>query len=119
MHASRPAQARQWHMPEGGTPPFPASLGLEERLDALAEAARATAAEASGSETALHAAGLCSARDIARLAGGWTLAEREALENAWSELEQASSQAWGAAADLAHAQDAASKPQRKRLREVI
>ena len=92
---------------------FPASL--EDRLEALSEAARAATAEADASESVLHAAGLRSASDIAGLAAGWSAAEREALENAWAEFEQASSPSAGACPG---GEPAAPAP-RKRLRELI
>jgi len=92
---------------------FPASL--EDRLEALSEAARAAAAQAEASESVLHAAGLRSASDIAGLVAGWPAAEREALENAWAELEQASGQPAGPVPG----DEPATPVQRKRIRELI
>lgn len=105
-------------MPEPHTPGFPAGLDMEDRLAALAVAARQAAADALESERTLQAAGICSASDLQRMTAEWGGAERQALQEAWSELEQArADEIWADGAE--HAPVAAAKPRPKRIRQII
>ncbi len=111
-------QAQRTVMPEAGTPGVPAELGVEDRLAALAEAARQATTDALASEHALQAAGVHSASDLLQITAQWDVADRQALQEAWSALEQArADDTW--AKDAKQAPVAAALLRPKRIRQTI